>query len=113
MQKYPPTFNFQDWLINKRDCVFGYQVYKRMFTPYEQDNKFIDESEFTDIHFQPARIVEGIDLSNGDFLIGFHNISDDDEDNNDVEYYRLSEIRLFAYDFMQKKEHDNDKDEDG
>ncbi len=112
----PIVFDFSDWLINKRDRVFAYQVYRRMFTPYEQEEKFEDESEFTDIHFQPARIVEAVELGNGDWLIGFHNLYDDgDNDPGDVYYYRLSDINLFTYDFLQHKydeENYDDQEED-
>ena len=96
----PFTWNMRDWLINKRDQVFAYQVYKRMFTPYEQEQKFTDESEFTDIHYQPARIVEAVELGGGDWLIGFHNLYD---------------INLFTYGFLQNKfneENDDDQEND-
>lgn len=111
----PTTFDFRDWVINKHNQVFAYQVYKRMFTPYEQEQKFTDESEFTDIHYQPARIVEAVELGGGDWLIGFHNLYEDFDDiDGEITYYRLSDIRLFTYGFLQNKfneEYDDNQDE--
>lgn len=108
----PFTWNMRDCLINKRDHVFAYQVYKRMFTPYEQEQKFTDESEFTDIHYQPARIVEAVELGGGDWLIGFHNLYDDSDDiDGEITYYRLSDISLFTYGFLQEKFDEEDDDD--
>lgn len=68
--------------------------YRRMFTPYEQDKKFKDESEID--YLQTVVIKEVINLPNGDFLLGVC-VADDGlgeiyDDN--IEYYKLSEVRL-------------------
>ena len=73
------------------DRVFRLWVFKKMFTPYEQDEKFLDESVYVDDTCKFVMIKELIELPDGDLLIGFQ---DTDNDNLYLEYYKLSEIRL-------------------
>ena len=89
--------------VNKQKCthlgmflaseerVFRMWVFKKMFTPYEQDEKFSDESVYEDDVCKFVMIKELIELPDGDLLIGFQ---DADSDNLYLEYYKLSEIRL-------------------
>ena len=89
--------------VNKQKCthlgmflaseerVFRMWVFKKMFTPYEQDEKFSDESVYVDDTCKFVMIKELIELPDGDLLIGFQ---DADSDNLYLEYYKLSEIRL-------------------
>lgn len=80
------------WLHDEaEDRVFRLWVFKKMFTPYEQEQKFIDESIFEDVHCKLVRIKELIELADGDYLIGFQ---ETDRDDLYIEYYKLSEIRL-------------------
>lgn len=81
------------WLDDGQDRLFRLLVYKRMFTPYEQENKFMDESEYEDTHYKFVYIREVIDLGNGDYLLGVQE-KYDDAIFDGLEYYRLSEIRL-------------------
>ena len=80
------------WLHDEgEDRVFRLWVFKKMFTPYEQEQKFIDESVYEDVHCKFVRIKELIELADGDYLIGFQ----DAESNIEyLEYLKLSEIRL-------------------
>ena len=90
--------------------IFAFQVYRRMFTPKEQEDKYIDETEFTDTRFEYCKIREVIPVGgeNGgtprDYLLGIQTIfpedgleAADDEDDEDCfyTYYLLSEIRLY------------------
>ena len=89
--------------VNKQKCthlgmflaseerVFRMWVFKKMFTPYEQEEKFSDESVYEDDTCKFVMIKEMIELPDGDLLIGFQ---DADSDNLYLEYYKLSEIRL-------------------
>lgn len=80
------------WLSDEaEDRVFRMWVFKRMFTPYEQDEKFSDESIYEDTTCKFVMIKEIIELADGDYLIGFQ---DADSDNEYLEYFKLSEIRL-------------------
>lgn len=78
--------------------TFRYWVYRRVFTPYEQKECFMDESVFEDIHANIGIIKECIPLGDGDFLLGFQPVDDYDPYNittfDFVDYYKLSEIRL-------------------
>ena len=79
--------------------VFHYWVYRRIFTPYEQNECFMDESIFEDTHASTGIIKECAPLGNGDFLLGFQPVDDLDDYGhadtyNIIEYYKLSEIRL-------------------
>ena len=83
------------WLSDVgEERVFRMWVFKKMFTPYEQDEKFSDESVYVDDTCKFVMIWELIDLPYGDLLIGFQ---DTDSDNLYLEYYKLSEIRLDYY----------------
>ena len=80
------------WLSDVgEERVFRMWVFKKMFTPYEQDEKFLDESVYVDDTCKFVMIKELIELPDGDLLIGFQ---DTDNDNLYLEYYKLSEIRL-------------------
>lgn len=67
--------------------------YKRLFTPYEQNEKFMDESEFNG--GCKGRIVSLLSLPDGDILIGIQGKEEWDDYNSClVEFFKLSEIRL-------------------
>ena len=87
------------WLSDVgEERIFRMWVFKKMFTPYEQDEKFLDESVYVDDICKYVMIKELIELPDGDLLIGFQ---DADRDNLYLEYYKLSEIRL---DYCQSDE---------
>lgn len=103
--------NFADFAEANKDTMFRFLVYRRMFTPEEQEKKFIDQSFFEDIYFAHGKIEEVLPLGNGDWLIGFR-MWVDDEECHERSYFRLSEIRLSWYDCDQdgyeEKEDDSD-----
>ena len=83
------------WLSDVgEERVFRMWVFKKMFTPYEQDEKFSDESVYVDDICKYVMIKELIELPDGDLLIGFQDTDDIDSDNLYLKYYKLSEIRL-------------------
>ena len=87
--------DFETWVLDNSDRVYRYWIYKRMFTPYELDGKFVDESEFVTTACSFGMIREAIELPDGDILLGFI----DPEDYNTgrdlyVAYHKLSEIKL-------------------
>lgn len=91
-----PTF--PDFLETHSDDLFCFWVYRKSYTPYEQERAFIDESQFEDIHGTMCRVVECIAVSNGNYMIGVQVcIGEDIEDpifDDNIEYYSLNEIRL-------------------
>lgn len=92
--------DMETWLLDADDRIFRYWVYKKMFTPHEQERKFIDQSCFEDDCCQFAFIEEAIELGNGDWLLGLRLIMDG-ELCEIVEYYKLNEIKLAFYECDQ------------
>lgn len=72
------------------NTVFRLWEYKRMFTPYEQAEKFSDESVYVDDECEFVCIKDVITLPDGDLLLA---ISPLDLDGY-VAYHKLSEISL-------------------
>ena len=97
--------SFGEFMADNQYCIYRYWIYRRGFTPYEQDNKFMDESMFEDETCRVAYIKECIDLPDGDILLG---LLDADLINNEgiisIQYCKLSEIRLEFYEGDQEIE---------
>ena len=100
--------DLETWLIDNDERIYRYLVYKRMFTPYEQQRAFEDETIFEDDYYTLAKITEAIDLGDGEWLLGFTNVDGDTlRVNQYTEYYKLSEIKLSYFgDEKRKREED-------
>lgn len=99
--------DFDTWLLDFHDeKIFSVYRRKTIFTPYEQDKKFSDETVWEQVT-NAAKIVEAIILPNNDVMLGFRDVwyddvRDDDgnqinmpiEENSFIDYYPLSEIKL-------------------
>lgn len=87
------TYNsFADYLKSlSPDTVFRLWEYKRMFTPYEQEQKFSDESLYVNEECDYVRILDVITLPDGDLLLATIGAYDD---GTYISYYKLSEISL-------------------
>ena len=44
--------DFKTWLLDYGDRLYRCLVYKKMFTPYEQQHAFEDESVYEDTHYE-------------------------------------------------------------
>ena len=101
MTDYP---NFIDFAMANENLPFRFWVYRRMYTPLEQDKKYMDESYYEDTYCKIAYIREVIILPDNDILLGFEDAEfagdTDEEGRSDtaIWYYKLSEIRLERYD---------------
>ena len=84
--------DMETWFSDNSDRIYRFVVYKKLFTPYEQEHKFMDESQFEDTHFRFGFIEEAIELGNGEWLLGFREIIDGDV--CDINYFKLSDIQL-------------------
>lgn len=106
--------DLETWLLDEGDKLYRFLVYKRLFTPYEQNHAFMDESVYEDHHYSLCRIEQAIDLGGGEWLLGLRQVDEDSgEDYEMVEYYRLSEIRLARFDKdAHLREDDEDKEEE-
>ena len=73
------------------DTIFRLWEYKRMFTPYEQEQKFSDESLLVNDECDHIRILDVITLPDGDLLLATTYAYGDGKY---ISYYKLSEISL-------------------
>ena len=81
---------FKRWIkLHKNDC-FRYWIHKRMFTPYEIEQKFSDESCLENDECLFGYIVEYIILPDGDVLLGMS----EDKIGDYISYYKLSNLDL-------------------
>lgn len=86
----------EKWLGDNSHRIYRFLVYRKLFTPYELDKKFVDESQFEDTNYRFGFIEEAIELGNGEWLLGFREVIDD-EVCNYITYLNLSDIRLFYF----------------
>ena len=96
--------DMETWLLDNEGRIFRYVIYRRMFTPYEQERAFSDESQYEDYHFTFGFIEEAIDLGGGEWLLGFRKIIDGETSD---------EIRLSCFDcdqdmFIEKDDEEGD-----
>ena len=98
------TYNsFGDYLKSlPPDTIFRVWVRKRIFTPYEQDSKFIGQSLYEDDIATHIIITDVISLPDGDLLLATYN--SDDNDKGYITYYKLSEIDLAKADYDMEEE---------
>ena len=93
--------SFIDFIRKNPNRVFRYWVYKKVFTPFEQEKKFSDESRYEDDYANFGVVREIIPLPESDYLLGiaqvFETLEDLKEDHAHIDYFRLSEIRLAYY----------------
>lgn len=84
--------SFAEYLKSLPDnTIFRIWEYKRMFTPYEQEQKFMDESLYVNDECDYVRIVDVITLPDGDLLLATTYAYGD---GSYISYYKLSEISL-------------------
>lgn len=88
--------DMETWLIDG-DYIFRYLVYKKMFTPYEQQKAFMDETVYEDERYELCKVEEAIDTGN-DWLLGLRIVDEDGRVSGITKYYRLGEIRLARFD---------------
>ena len=96
--------DLETWLLDLGDRVYRLLEYRKpgQYTPYEMEHKFVDQSLFVSTHYKIGFIKEVIELPDKDVLIGFREaerVSDEEyETYNNIEYFRLSEIKLECFD---------------
>ena len=95
--------DFETFVHDNSDTIFRYFKYKKVWTPYELDKKYSDESMYENGGYaELAYIRQAIELPDGDVLLKMeHTYEPDDmydepdEDHNTIyEYVKLSEISL-------------------
>ena len=101
--------DMETWFLDNSDRIYRFVVYKKLFTPYEQDKKFMDESQFEDTHYRFGFIKEVIELGNGEWLLGFREVIDG-EVCSYISYFKLSDIQLSFFEQDQGMLSDEDEE---
>lgn len=96
--------DMETFLLDNQDKIFRYYKYKKVWTPFELDKKYSDESMFENGGYAEFVYVrQAIELPDGDVLLKLeltHNPEDDilyqDEEDNETiyKYEKLSDIVL-------------------
>lgn len=112
--------DFTEYIKSNPDQIYRFLIYRRMFTPYEMENKFIDDDEFIDSHYRFCKITNIFPVGD-DFILELDLYSNDysyDADGDCFEclsrdehkmFKRLSEIELEIFDFDNRMEVINDE----
>lgn len=91
-----------DFIKKNKEEIFRFRVYRKVYTPYEIDKKFMDELDTTG--FELCLITDAIDLGCGDYLMELQTGYIDEVDYKEVfkksykVYHRLSDIILEKFD---------------
>ena len=99
------TYNSINAFVSyKEDTIFRYWIYRKVYTPFEQSQKYADESMYEDCECRFAYIRESIKLPDGDILLGLEDAQcfADKESKRNIVYCKLSEIRLEWYEGDQE-----------
>lgn len=84
--------SFSEYLKSlPENTIFRMWEYKRMFTPYEQEQKFLDESLYVNDECDYVRILDVITLPDGDLLLATTYAYGE---GSYISYHKLSEISL-------------------
>lgn len=102
--------DMETWWLDNKERIYRFVVYKKLFTPYEQEHKFMDESQFEDDHFRFGFIEEAIELGHGEWLLGFREV--EDEVSKSISYFKLSDIQLSLYEGDQNMLRGDDEEYD-
>ena len=90
--------DFKQFFEQNPDRIYRYWVYRRMFTPYEQKQAYMDESFFEQSQALFGVVREVVTLPNGDLLLGIADIAEDaselSAENRQMTYHRLSDLQL-------------------
>lgn len=103
--------DMETWWLDNHEHIHRFVVYKKLFTPYEQEHKFMDEGQFESISYRYGFIEEAVELGNGDWLLGFREIIDS-EVCKYICYYRLSDIQLSYFEQDQDMLSDECEDDE-
>lgn len=109
------TFGITDigtWIQDNKDQVYRILTYRKVWTPYEIDKKYSDESIFEEgEYYLFARITNAIEVPEGTLLELTEVVQGDDGiwiDNHFTHYKLLSSIKLekTGFDNVFKEEED-------
>lgn len=104
MDTFIGTTDIETWIHDfGEDTIFRLWVYKKIFTPYEQENKFSDESIYEDSTAKLVHLVGCIEMPNSEeSILKFKDLDDDYRPTGTYYYYKFSQILLEEVDIDQK-----------
>lgn len=102
MEQHLDCTNIGTYVHDNDDKIYRFLVLKKIFTPYEQEHKFMDESIYEGgSHYNFCKLGEVIETT-GDTLIELVIYTQEDEGVFEYagysEFYLLSDIRLSLHD---------------
>lgn len=112
--------DFETWMLDVgMDRTFQMLEYRRPgdWTPRELENKYIDQSQYVDDRYTYIKIKEAIELTNGDILIGYIDVTDSewdgdfDEDKAVINYRKLSQLEICWFPEYDESENDSVEEE--
>lgn len=110
IEQFLDCTNIGTWIHDSQEGqIFRYCVYKKVWTPYEQDKKFSDESQFENGGYWKYAIITNVIEIPNDVLLEFEEVEREDYDCGPFKpigcksYYKLSDICL------EKCDEDNEK----
>ena len=103
--------DLETWLLDEGDRLYRYLVYKKKFTPYEEQNAFKVQSVYESSYYSLCKIEEAVNLGD-DWLLGLREINDDGKICNLIHFYKFSEIQLSLFDEDQHLELYKNNDEE-
>lgn len=87
------------WIKDNQEKIFRVLIYKKVFTPLELDEKYIDQGEYTSNTYLFVKIIEGIEIPN-DVLLKMELVNkDSNEDSGHYIFKKLSDISIEEFDF--------------
>lgn len=92
--------DLETWLLDNADeRVFRLWRYKKIFTPLEQEKKYIDQSVYEDSFCEFVYIAEAVEFPDGKVMFGFQNAdalwgNDDNDKEIPIEYLMWGDFKL-------------------
>lgn len=100
------VMDLNGWIEKYKNTIFRMFEYKKIWTPYEMDQKFMDESEFKNDHSTLVKVKEAVTLPNGEILLKLRDVDDEENEDDDknlhqaIYYWRnMKDIQLDQFDY--------------
>lgn len=91
---------FEDFIKTNKNDIYRFWVYKKVWTPYEIENKFKDQGEFEEDTCEFGKITNVIELPDDVLLeISILDQEDDLKEYGCKQYHKLSSISLCKYEY--------------
>ena len=94
----------ETFLHDFENKLIRFWVFKKMFTPLEHQQKYFDQSQYESTTAMFGYIKVCVNLGSGDYLVGIQPEFGDGELEQDLYFYRLSELRFQILEIDQPEE---------